>query len=144
MPGEKRFRVLVVDDEEDLRELIMKVLESKGLEVYGASQGEEALEKVRAIKPHLVLLDVMMPDIDGWEVCRRIKNDPGTKDVVVSMLTVRGRDPDKVKSFDYAIADWHISKPVDIEDLSKTVLWLLQRPIKREIEGVREGRWDSR
>lgn len=132
MRSEKRYKILVVDDEEDLRELVMEVLEDKGLEVYGASRGEEALEKVKEIRPDLILLDVMMPDIDGWEVCRRIKADPETSRIIVSMLTVKGHDSDKIRSLDYAIADWHISKPVSIDDLVKTVFWLLQKPIKRK------------
>ncbi len=140
MRSKRRFKVLVVDDEEDLRKLVMEVLKERGLEVYGASRGGEALEKVREIRPDLILLDVMMPDIDGWEVCRKIKGNPETRQIIVSMLTVKGHDRDKVKSLDYAVADWHISKPVSIDELAKTVLWLLGKPIKRE--GRRP--WDSR
>jgi DNA-binding response OmpR family regulator len=135
-----KYKVLVVDDEEDLRELIKSVLVNEGFKVYEASGGGEALDKIKEVKPDLVLLDVMMPDIDGWEVCRRIKENPDTRNITVSMLTVRGHDKDKVRSFDYALADWHISKPVDMQELPKTVLWLLKNPIRRE------GRspWDCR
>jgi DNA-binding response OmpR family regulator len=135
-----KYKVLVVDDEEDLRELIKSVLVNEGFKVYEASGGGEALDKIKEVKPDLVLLDVMMPDIDGWEVCRRIKENPDTKNITVSMLTVRGHDKDKVRSFDYALADWHISKPVDMQELPKTVLWLLKNPIRRE--GRRP--WDCR
>ena len=139
MRSKRQYKILVVDDEEDLRELVIEVLKDRGLEVYEASRGEEALEKVKKIRPDLILLDVMMPDIDGWEVCRRIKSDPETSRIIVSMLTVKGHDRDKVRSLDYAIADWHISKPVSIDELAKTVLWLLEKPIRRE--GRRP--WDS-
>jgi DNA-binding response OmpR family regulator len=134
-----RYKVLVVDDEEDLRELVMEVLRTTGLQVYGASKGEEALKKVKKVKPDLILLDVMMPDIDGWEVCRRIKDNPETRRITVSMLTVKGQDIDKIRSFDYAIADWHISKPINMEELTRTVLWLLEKPLRR---GGRDP-WES-
>lgn len=132
MQSKRRYKILVVDDEEDLRELVMEVLEDRGLEVYGASHGEEAIEKAKKIRPDLILLDVMMPGIDGWEVCRRIKDDPETRGIIVSMLTVKSQDTDKIRSLDYAIADWHISKPVHMDELVKTVIWLLKKPIKRE------------
>lgn len=126
-----KYKVLVVDDEDDLRLVVRSALAGAGFRVYEASGGREALEVVRDVRPDLVLLDVMMPDMDGWEVCRRIKEDASTKEITVSMLTVKVRDPDKVRSFDYALADWHISKPLDVLELPKTVQWLLEKPIKR-------------
>lgn len=126
-----KYKVLVVDDEDDIRMLVRRALVDAGLEVYEAAGGKEALDKIKDIKPDLVLLDVMMPDIDGWEVCRKIKENADTRDITVSMLTVKARDKDKVRSFDYAFADWHIPKPIDMQKLSKTVLWLLESPLKR-------------
>ena len=73
----------------------------------------------------------MMPELDGWETCKQIKADDDTKDTMVTMLTVKSEDEDKVKSLDYALADWHINKPIDRKKLVKTVKWLLTNPIKR-------------
>ncbi|MEE8168354.1 MAG: response regulator [Candidatus Hydrothermarchaeales archaeon] len=125
-------KVLVVDDEPDIVFLVSKILSAEGYEVVGASSGKEALEKVKKEKPDLIILDVMMPGLDGWETCRRIKSDPETKDTIVAMLTVKSQDEDKIQSFDYAIADWHISKPIDKKRFAKTVDWLITKPLKRK------------
>jgi CheY-like chemotaxis protein len=77
-------------------------------------------------------MDVMMPGMDGWEACRRIKEDPETRDMLVAMLTVKSEDEHKVRSLDEAIADWHISKPIRKDRLVRTVEWLLKSPFKRE------------
>ncbi len=124
-------KIMVVDDEADIAFIIKETLTREGYDVIVANSGKDALEKIRDAAPDLVLLDVMMPDLDGWETCKQIKADEDMKDTVVTMLTVKSEDEDKVKSFDYALADWHINKPIDRKKLVKTVKWLLTKPIKR-------------
>jgi DNA-binding response OmpR family regulator len=124
-------KIMVVDDEAEVRRAVRRMLEKEGHEVSEAEGGRECLEKLRGERPDLVLLDVMMPDMEGWDVCRKIKEDEETKDVIVAMLTIRTEDKDKVTSLDYALADWHINKPFKGESLPETVEWLLQRPIRR-------------
>jgi len=124
-------KIMVVDDEADIAFIIKETLTREGYDVIVANSGKDALEKIRGAAPDLVLLDVMMPDLDGWETCKQIKADEDMKDTVVTMLTVKSEDEDKVKSFDYALADWHINKPIDRKKLVKTVKWLLTKPIKR-------------
>ncbi|MFV2040676.1 MAG: response regulator transcription factor [Candidatus Hydrothermarchaeales archaeon] len=124
-------KIMVVDDEADITFIIKETLTREGYDVIVANSGKDALEKIRDAAPDLVLLDVMMPDLDGWETCKQIKADEDMKDTIVTMLTVKSEDEDKVKSFDYALADWHINKPIDRKKLVKTVKWLLTKPIKR-------------
>ncbi|GBE18141.1 MAG TPA: response regulator transcription factor [Euryarchaeota archaeon] len=124
-------KIMVVDDEPDITFIVKETLTREGYDVIVANNGKEALEKIKSEDPDLVLLDVMMPELDGWETCKQIKADDDTKDTMVTMLTVKSEDEDKVKSLDYALADWHINKPIDRKKLVKTVKWLLTNPIKR-------------
>jgi CheY-like chemotaxis protein len=77
----------------------------------------EALKKAREVNPDAVVLDIMMPEIDGWEVCRKLKEDPETKDLPVIILSVRAEEKDKSISFNYAGAEWHVSTPFDTDHL---------------------------
>ena len=120
----------MVDDEPEMVFLLRSVLEAGGHRVAVAFSGEEALEKLEQEKPELVLLDVMMPGMSGWEACREIKRR--WPEVIVAMLTIKGEDEDKLVSLEEAGADWHIRKPFDNEALLRTVNWLLERHIRRE------------
>lgn len=124
-------KIMVVDDEEDILFIVKETLSREGYTVVTAHSGPEALKRVKKEKPDLILLDVMMPELTGWETCKKIKEDKDTKDIMVTMLTVKSEDEDKVKSLDYALADWHISKPIDRAKLLRTVKWLLSTPLKR-------------
>ncbi len=123
-------KILVVDDEEKIRYIVRRMLEADGHEVLEAEDGRECLAIIKAEKPDLILMDVMMPEMDGWEVAREIKRDSATKDIIISMLTVISKDEDKIKSLDVAYADWHIAKPIKREKLLQTVNWLLKKPLK--------------
>ncbi len=84
------FRVVLIDDDPDLRKLVQLTLEfSAGWEVTAAADGAEGLEAVRTVKPDVAVVDVMMPGMDGYEVCQRLKRDPETKDIPVVFLTAR-------------------------------------------------------
>lgn len=122
---------MIVDDEPDVVELIKEVLKEDDHSVIGATSGRECLELLKKERPDLILLDVMMPQMDGWEVCRKIKDDPSTSSITVAMLTIRSREEDKITSLDEGLADWHITKPVNIKKLRQTVRWLLESPLPR-------------
>ncbi len=129
-------KIMVVDDEPDIIHLVSLMLKGEGYDVVSAQRGEEALKLLMKEKPKLILLDVMMPGLDGWETCKRIKEDPTLKDSLVAMLTVKSEDKHKVHSLDYAIADWHISKPIEKDKFLKTVKWLLTNPLPRKPSGA--------
>ncbi len=125
-------KIMVVDDEADMRFMVRKILENEGHEVIEAEAGKVALEKLKEVKPDLILLDVMMPGLDGWEVCKQIRENKETENITVTMLTVKSTDEDKVTSFDDGLADWHISKPFKKKRFVKTVKWLLESPLERK------------
>jgi DNA-binding response OmpR family regulator len=117
-------KIVVVDDEPGITFIVKKVLSGEGHTVMEANSGLEGIKKIKEEKPELVLLDVMMPELDGWDTCKKIKENTETKDTLVAMLSAKSRDQDKVKSLDYALADWHIKKPIDRKRLTQTVNWL--------------------
>jgi CheY-like chemotaxis protein len=125
-------KIMIVDDEETLRTVVKKILEKGGYDIIEAADGRDCLEKLKGVKPDLILLDVMMPEMNGWEVCKEIRENPDTKDIIVAMLTVKSEDEHKVKSLDEAQADWHIAKPVRRQKLLQTINWLFERRIVRE------------
>lgn len=114
-------KILIVDDESDIRFLARKILVKEKYEVLEASTVKECLEKLKEEKPDLILMDIMMPNLDGWEVTKRIKEDEETKDVIIIIFTVRDSDDSKIKSLQYAKADAHIDKPFDKEELLATI-----------------------
>jgi CheY-like chemotaxis protein len=118
-------KIMVVDDNEDMIYMLSTVLKKDGYKVVGATSGEECLRRVNTDKPDLILLDIMMPGIDGWEVCKRIKESGLFISVPISMLSVRKDEEDFKKSLQYAHADAHLTKPVNFEELRKTVESLL-------------------
>ena len=103
-------KILIVEDEESLLKLESILLTSKGYDVRGVANGQEALDAIAEEKPDLVLLDIMLPEIDGFEVCQRIKDDPATRDVPVIMLTAKKSREDMARG-EKVGADWYITKP---------------------------------
>jgi CheY-like chemotaxis protein len=112
--------ILVVDDDPNSIDIVRTYLESRGYSVATAMDGKEALAKIEEVRPALVLLDVMMPGMDGWEVARVIKNHPSFGDVRVVMLTARSDFTDKHEGL-RAGADDYIVKPIELEELGKRV-----------------------
>lgn len=123
--------VMIVDDEEDFLYEVKKMLEKEGLSVITAKSGGEALEMLKETKPDLMLLDVMMPGLDGWSLAERIKKKEDIKDITIAMLTVKDSLDDKVKSLEDSEADWHISKPINRSEFVDTVKWLLKSPPRK-------------
>ena len=120
------YRILIVDDEADILEFIRYNLKKEGYDVYTASDGEEALRTAAEVSPHLVLLDVMMPRMDGMEACRRLRKMPQAEDAVIAFLTARAEDYSQVAGFD-AGADDYIAKPVRPNVLVSRIRALLKR-----------------
>ncbi len=119
-------RVLIVDDDPGLSRMLGIILHKAGYKVFNAANGQEGLEKAEQVNPHLVLLDVMMPDMSGIEVCRRLRSKPSTREIAVIMLSALGQSDDKVKGFEVG-ADDYLSKPVNAAELVARVKALLNR-----------------
>jgi two-component system alkaline phosphatase synthesis response regulator PhoP len=102
--------ILVVEDEEDIRELLKYNLEKEGYQVFGAATGEAALKNVRDRLPDLILLDLMLPGLDGLEVCRRLKGEAQTRHLPIIMLTAKGEETDIVTGLELG-ADDYVTKP---------------------------------
>ncbi|MFQ5975865.1 MAG: PleD family two-component system response regulator [Candidatus Hydrothermarchaeales archaeon] len=128
--------LMIVDDDPGIRFIVKKILTKEGYDVSEAESGENALEKLKVERPNLILLDIMMPGIDGWETCRKIKDDDELKSIPVVILTVRSSDSDKSKSFQESGADAHLTKPIIWEKLLSTVKWVLKNvPKEAEVKG---------
>lgn len=119
-------RILLVDDEEDILEFVSYNLQREGFRVYSARNGLEAIEMAGKVKPDLVILDVMMPEMDGIAACEEIRKIPGCKSVVIAFLTARGEDYSQIAGFE-AGADDYITKPVRPKVLISRVKALLKR-----------------
>ncbi|HEX9696631.1 MAG TPA: response regulator [Actinomycetota bacterium] len=117
-------KVLVVDDDRVIQQLLVVNLELEGYDVDTASDGEQALEKIASVDPDIVLLDIMMPKYDGWEVCRRAKADPATAHIPIIFLSARAQDLDVRRGYEIGVAAY-MTKPFDpleLMDVVKRVL----------------------
>ena len=114
-------QILCIEDEPEMIDLIRLILGRRGFEVVGAAGGKEGLEKVREQPPELVLLDLMMPDMDGWEVYQQMKADEKTKDIPVIVVTAKAQSIDKVLGLHIAKVDDYIAKPFSPQDLLNSV-----------------------
>lgn len=119
--AESPIRVLVVDDDEVIRQLITINLELEGFEVHTAVDGLDALEKVRAVNPAVITLDVMMPRMDGWETAQRLKADPATAGIKVIMLSARAQEADVLRGRGSEHVDDYLTKPFDPDQLIAVV-----------------------
>lgn len=119
-------RILVVDDEPDVLELVEYNLSGAGYSVITAADGAEAMAKIRTHQPDLVILDVMMPEMDGTEVCKVLRRDPATADIPIILLTARAGEIDRVLGFELG-ADDYVTKPFSPRELVLRVKSLLRR-----------------
>ena len=119
-------RVLVVEDEADIRDLLAFHLEREGYQVTRATTGPEALRQLRAAPPDLVILDLMLPELDGLEVCRRLRADPATATLPVIMLTAKGDEVDRVVGLELG-ADDYVVKPFSPKEMLARVRAVLRR-----------------
>lgn len=127
-------KILIVDDEKDIVELVRYNLEKEGFKCYVAFDGEEAVEKAKDKKPDLVLLDIMMPKMDGIEACRQIREIDSLKNVFIAFLTARSEEYSELAGFDVG-ADDYITKPIKPRVLVSRIKAILKR--KKE-EAIKE------
>lgn len=127
--------VLIVDDEEDVLELVRYNLDKNGYRVETATTGEDALIKVRGKLPDLLILDLMLPGIDGLEVCKKLKSDTKTEHIPIIMLTAKGEEVDIVTGLELG-ADDYVTKPFSPKVLVARVRKILHRAIARDLEKV--------
>ncbi|ETN93788.1 response regulator transcription factor [Zhouia amylolytica] len=120
------IKILLVDDEPDILEIVGYNLSNEGYQVITAKNGAEGVSKARKEQPHLIILDVMMPEMDGIEACEQIRKMPDLQETVVTFLTARGEDYSQVAGFD-AGADDYITKPIKPKVLVSKVKALLRR-----------------
>ncbi len=134
-------RILLVEDEKTISELVAESLKRRGYLVETAFDGDTGLFAVETSLPDLVILDVMLPGMDGWEVCRRIRGNPATRRIPVLMLTARREERDLLAGFDVG-ADDYMKKPFSVNELVARVGSLLRRsaPGVARVKAVRAGR----
>lgn len=135
-----KARILVIDDRERMVKIVQRILEKEGYEVLTAFDGLEGLRKAQEKKPNLIILDIIMPKMDGYEVCRRLQSDPDTAAISILLLTVKGQTDDpniddetidariqeRIEGFEAGAVEF-LSKPVTSEELLdrvKALLWL--------------------
>jgi two-component system cell cycle response regulator DivK len=123
-------RILIVDDNQDSRELVVKVLKNKGYEMIEATDGEEAIEKAVGERPDLILLDISIPKLDGYEVTRRLKSRDEFKETPIVALTAHAMKGDRAKALE-AGCEGYISKPINIRELPD------------QVKSYLRGKWES-
>ena len=132
-----RSRVLIADDNEPNRELLEVYLAELDCEIATAVDGRDTLDKVASFQPHVILLDVMMPKLSGFEVCERLKSDPATSPIMILMVTALGELGDIERAVDAGTDDF-LSKPVNKVELVKRVENMLKlRHVSDELERLR-------
>ena len=119
--------VVCIEDEPEMIDLVKLILSRKGFQVVGAMGGREGLEAIQNEKPDLVLLDLMMPDMDGWEVYQKMKADDQTKGIPVIVVTAKAQSIDKVLGLHIAKVDDYITKPFGPQELMESVEQVLAR-----------------
>ncbi len=127
MPG----KILIVDDEVHIRMLLEQTLEELeedcGVEILSAQNGEEGLDLIRAQHPDVVFLDIMMPKLNGYEVCQKVKEDPSITDIGIVLLTAKGQEVDRKQGLELG-ASRYMTKPFDPDEVLKVAKELLQLP----------------
>jgi two-component system alkaline phosphatase synthesis response regulator PhoP len=121
-----RYKILLVDDEPDILEFLSYNLKSEGYSIYTADNGAGAIEIAKKINPHLILLDIMMPEMDGLEICRKLRKIPALKYTIIAFLTARGEDYSQIAGFESG-GDDYIKKPVKPKVLISRIKALLKR-----------------
>jgi len=117
--------ILCIEDEPEMIELVRLILERKGFQVTGALGGKQALEVLKEEKPDLILLDLMMPDMDGWEVYRQVKADPRLASIPVIVVTAKAQSIDKVLGLHIAKVEDYVTKPFGPQELLASIAKVL-------------------
>src|SRR5438132_9266777 len=138
MSASLKQKILIVDDEPEAVELVEFNLKQAGYDVASAVDGAEALKKTRALLPSLIVLDVMLPELDGLEVCRMLRRDPATAAIPIIMLTAKAAEIDRVLGLELG-ADDYITKPFSPRELILRVKKILLRGKDKEPETLKFG-----
>jgi len=133
-----KARLLVVEDDHDIANMLKIYFSGLDFEVDVAPRGGEALEKTRQVLPHLIILDIMLPDIDGYEVCRTLRTNTRTSHIPVIFLTQKDERSDKLQGLELG-ADDYITKPFDIEELKLRVQGAIRRSERESLTDPRSG-----
>ena len=133
-----KARLLVVEDDQDISNMLDIFFKSQGYDVDIAPRGEVALEKTRKVMPHLIVLDIMLPDIDGYEVCKRLRTNSRTSHIPVIFLTQKDERSDKLQGLELG-ADDYITKPFDIEELRLRVQNAIKRAERESLTDAQSG-----
>jgi len=134
-----KARLLVVEDDADIGNMLKIYFSGMDFDVDVAVRGSEALEKTKQVLPHLIVLDIMLPDIDGYEVCRKLRTNMRTSHIPVIFLTQRDERSDKLQGLELG-ADDYITKPFDIEELKLRVQGAIRRSERESLTDPRSGR----
>ncbi len=134
--GFDKYKILLVDDDPDIIEFIRYNLTKEGFHVYTADNGNDAVLLAKDIKPHLILLDIMMPGMDGVEACGEMRNIPQLNDTIIAFLTARGEDFSQIAGFE-AGGDDYITKPIRPKVLISRIKALLKRIEAKEPAGIK-------
>ncbi len=119
--ADDKKKVVCVEDEPEIIDLIRLILGRKGFDLTGATGGQEGLDMIRKVRPDLVLLDLMMPDMDGWEVYQQMKADQALKDIPVIVVTAKAQSIDKILGLHIAKVDDYVTKPFGPQELLQSV-----------------------
>lgn len=133
-----KARLLIVEDDADISNMLRIFFSSQGFEVDVAARGGDALDRTRQVMPHLIILDIMLPDIDGYEVCRRLRTSTRTSHVPVIFLTQKDERSDKLQGLELG-ADDYITKPFDIEELRYRVQNAINRSERESLTDPQTG-----
>ncbi len=125
-------RVVCIEDEQEMIELVKLILSRQNIEVVGALGGEEGLQKIEQVTPDLVLLDLMMPEMDGWEVYQKMKASETMRDIPVIVVTAKAQSIDRVLGLHIARVDDYITKPFGPQELLESVQKVIDRHARRE------------
>ena len=134
-----KYKILVVDDDRNICELLRLYLEKEGFETVVANDGEQAVEYANKYTPDLILLDIMLPKLDGWQVCRQIRK---TLETPIIMLTAKGETFDKILGLELG-ADDYITKPFDTKEVIARVKAVLRRTYDSEKNNIQEVKYDK-
>lgn len=121
-----KFKILIADDEPDILEFLQYNLEKEGYAISTATNGREAIDQAKKVQPHMILLDIMMPELDGIEACRELRAMPDFKNTLIAFLTARNEDYSQIAGFDVG-ADDYITKPIKPRILISRIKALLRR-----------------